>query len=165
MRSSLHSRSCTYPTTRTVNWHPVPYPSSQSPVLSLFVAATMRQKWLLLALLPCSIASPHLLTTRGDNKFEWTALGDSYASGVGSTEYVDGRRCLRYDQAWPVLLNGDDNSERGVISSTMLPVPARTIMILKTINSTMRIKRTSPIDSIVLIPVSRSTSGHRLIMH
>jgi hypothetical protein len=41
--------------------------------------------------------------------FEWTALGDSYASGVGSGEYVDGRRCLRYDQAYPSLLNEDPN--------------------------------------------------------
>ncbi|KAH8688824.1 SGNH hydrolase-type esterase domain-containing protein [Talaromyces proteolyticus] len=41
--------------------------------------------------------------------FEWTALGDSYASGVGSGNYVDGRRCLRYDQAYPVFLNEDPN--------------------------------------------------------
>jgi len=62
------------------------------------MAAMMRQKWLLLALLQGALARPnHLLTTRGDKKFEWTALGDSYASGVGSTNYVDGRRCLRYD--------------------------------------------------------------------
>lgn len=75
----------------------------------------MQQKWLLLAILQGAIARPnHLLATRGNNKkFEWTALGDSYASGVGSTEYVDGRRCLRYDQAWPVLLNGDKNLETG----------------------------------------------------
>lgn len=36
---------------------------------------------------------------------EWTALGDSYASGVGTTKYVDGRRCLRYDESYPQLLN------------------------------------------------------------
>ena len=41
--------------------------------------------------------------------FEWTALGDSYASGVGSGAYVNGRRCLRYDQAYPVVLNADPN--------------------------------------------------------
>lgn len=28
---------------------------------------------------------------------------------MGSTDYVDDRRCLRYNQAWPVLLNGDSN--------------------------------------------------------
>jgi hypothetical protein len=31
-----------------------------------------------------------------DLSFEWTAIGDSYASGVGSTNYVEGLRCLRY---------------------------------------------------------------------
>lgn len=39
--------------------------------------------------------------------FEWTALGDSYASGVGSLTYVDGKRCLRYDLAYPVQMNAD----------------------------------------------------------
>jgi hypothetical protein len=39
--------------------------------------------------------------------FEWTALGDSYSSGVGAGDYVDGRRCLRYDSAYPALINGD----------------------------------------------------------
>lgn len=38
--------------------------------------------------------------------FEWTAWGDSYASGVGSGDY-DGRRCLRYNQAYPVLMQDD----------------------------------------------------------
>lgn len=75
----------------------------------------MQHKWLLLAVIQGAIARPkHLLATRDpDKKFEWTALGDSYASGVGSTNYVDGRRCLRYDQAWPVLLNGDDQLGTG----------------------------------------------------
>lgn len=50
-----------------------------------------------------------LITSRADKKFEWTALGDSYASGVGSTDLVDGRRCLRYNQAYPVLLNRDSS--------------------------------------------------------
>lgn len=67
----------------------------------------MRHQWLFLSLLHGSIARPNLIVTREDQKFEWTSLGDSYASGVGSTNYVSGRRCLRYDQAWPVLLNGD----------------------------------------------------------
>ncbi|KAI9794422.1 MAG: hypothetical protein M1816_005492 [Peltula sp. TS41687] len=67
----------------------------------------MQYKWFWLSLTQGSIAWPTLLATREDSKFEWTALGDSYASGVGSTNYVDGRRCLRYDQAYPVLLNED----------------------------------------------------------
>ena len=32
--------------------------------------------------------------------FEWTAWGDSYASGVGTGNYIDGRRCLRYEEAY-----------------------------------------------------------------
>lgn len=40
-------------------------------------------------------------------KYEWTAWGDSYASGVGSGAYIDGRRCLRYDNAYPILLRDD----------------------------------------------------------
>lgn len=77
------------------------------------MAATIRLKWLLLALLPCAMARPNVLAPRSDKKFEWTALGDSYAAGVGSTKYVDGRRCLRYDQAWPVLLNANDKLGTG----------------------------------------------------
>ena len=69
----------------------------------------LQHKWVFLSLLQGSIARPNLIAIREGEKFEWTALGDSYASGVGSTNYVDGRRCLRYDQAWPVLLNGDSN--------------------------------------------------------
>lgn len=69
----------------------------------------MHFEWLLFFLFQGSFARPNLVATRDDPKFEWTALGDSYASGVGSSNYVDGRRCLRYDQAWPVLLNGDSN--------------------------------------------------------
>ena len=69
--------------------------------------------WLPVLLLPGTLALPSFLATRQDNKFEWTALGDSYASGVGTVEYVDGRRCLRYDQAWPVLLNGDAQLAEG----------------------------------------------------
>ena len=36
---------------------------------------------------------------------EWTALGDSYADGVGISKYVDGLRCLRYDEAYPIIMN------------------------------------------------------------
>ena len=70
--------------------------------------------WLPFVLLPGALARPSFLSTREDaKKFEWTALGDSYASGVGTVEYVDGRRCLRYDQAWPALLNGDEKLAAG----------------------------------------------------
>ena len=63
-----------------------------------------------------ALARPnHSMATRDEapKKFEWTALGDSYASGVGSTNYVDGRRCLRYDEAWPRLLNNDNDLAEG----------------------------------------------------
>lgn len=73
----------------------------------------MQHHWLVLALIQSVIAHPTLLAVREDKKFEWTALGDSYASGVGSANYVDGRRCLRYDQAWPVMMNGDKTWEKG----------------------------------------------------
>ncbi|KAK4505500.1 hypothetical protein PRZ48_003463 [Zasmidium cellare] len=42
--------------------------------------------------------------------FEWTAWGDSYASGVGAGNYVDGRRCLRYAGAYPVEISVDSNN-------------------------------------------------------
>lgn len=68
----------------------------------------MQHQWLLLSILQSAIASPTSLVPRENQNFEWTALGDSYASGVGSTTYKDGGRCLRYDQAYPVQLNGDE---------------------------------------------------------
>ena len=43
-----------------------------------------------------------------DIKFSLTALGGSYASGVGSGNYIrDSEKCLRYDQGYPqkVLAN------------------------------------------------------------
>lgn len=46
------------------------------------------------------------LRTRSPS-FEWTALGDSYASGVGAGRYLDGRRCLRYEEAYPVWIKDD----------------------------------------------------------
>jgi hypothetical protein len=53
---------------------------------------------------------PLALTGLPDGKdFWWTALGDSYASGVGSGAYTDGRRCLRYDQAYPVQMLGNND--------------------------------------------------------
>ncbi|KAJ8064939.1 hypothetical protein OCU04_007243 [Sclerotinia nivalis] len=39
--------------------------------------------------------------------FEWTAWGDSYASGVGTGEYINGRRCLRYKEAYPWWIQDD----------------------------------------------------------
>jgi hypothetical protein len=50
----------------------------------------------------------------GRDNFEWTALGDSYASGVGGGEYVsDSYRCLRYDNGYPVQINGDSRLPSG----------------------------------------------------
>lgn len=46
------------------------------------------------------------LRTRSPS-FEWTAWGDSYASGVGAGEYINGRRCLRYAEAYPEYINSD----------------------------------------------------------
>lgn len=73
----------------------------------------MQYDWVYIFLFPGSLAVPRLFGNRGNDKFEWTSLGDSYASGVGSENYVDGRRCLRYDQAYPVLLNGDPDLADG----------------------------------------------------
>lgn len=40
--------------------------------------------------------------------FEWTALGDSYSSGVGAGDYISNSyRCLRYPQAYPKLIDAD----------------------------------------------------------
>ena len=48
----------------------------------------------------------HTLAIRAD-QIERTSFGDSYATGVGAGNYIDGYyRCLRYDQAYPVLMNG-----------------------------------------------------------
>lgn len=65
---------------------------------------------LLLLATPSILALPaldHSWNITRDRLFEWTALGDSFASGVGSGNYVDGRRCLRYDGAYPVIMNKD----------------------------------------------------------
>jgi hypothetical protein len=43
----------------------------------------------------------------GIKSLEWTALGDSYAAGVGSGAYVDGRRCLRFSEAYPIIMNNN----------------------------------------------------------
>ncbi|ORY07526.1 SGNH hydrolase-type esterase domain-containing protein [Clohesyomyces aquaticus] len=61
-----------------------------------------------LILLSCLISGIHSLAIhpRAD-QLEWTSLGDSYASGVGSTDYVDGGRCLRYNESYPILVNKD----------------------------------------------------------
>ncbi|KAF2825179.1 hypothetical protein CC86DRAFT_419014 [Ophiobolus disseminans] len=39
--------------------------------------------------------------------FEWTAWGDSNASGVGNGRYLDGRRYLRYIEAYSQWINDD----------------------------------------------------------
>lgn len=43
---------------------------------------------------------------------EWTAMGDSYASGVGAGEQPpdDTNRCFRFPNAYPVILNSGDGS-------------------------------------------------------
>lgn len=73
----------------------------------------MRRNWGFVFLFSGSLATPKLPANQDGDKFEWTSLGDSYASGVGSTHYVDGKRCLRYNQAYPVLLNGEPDLARG----------------------------------------------------
>ena len=66
---------------------------------------------LLFRLLLLSFVSLGLTGIPDGYTFWWTALGDSYASGVGSEKYIDGRRCLRYDQAYPVKMQ--DNNDLG----------------------------------------------------
>ncbi|KAI9756479.1 MAG: hypothetical protein M4579_003818 [Chaenotheca gracillima] len=39
---------------------------------------------------------------------EWIALGDSYASGVGGGELLEDRRCLRFNDAYPIQMQSDD---------------------------------------------------------
>ena len=58
--------------------------------------------------LPTEPLSPRdeFLRTRSPD-FEWTAWGDSYASGVGAGRYLEGRRCLRYKEAYPQWVNDD----------------------------------------------------------
>ena len=64
----------------------------------------------LLALPPTAKVNPRdeFLRTRSPS-FEWTAWGDSYASGVGSGAYINDRRCLRYQESYPVWINDDPN--------------------------------------------------------
>ena len=75
--------------------------------------AVMLYRWCLLATLPSALAWPASIAGRDDGKFEWTALGDSYASGVGSGKYSGGQGCLRYDHAYPVQLDSDPNFSPG----------------------------------------------------
>jgi len=58
--------------------------------------------------LPAETLHPidNFLQTRSPS-FEWTAWGDSYASGVGAGDYVDGFRCLRYSKAYPRFIDAD----------------------------------------------------------
>jgi hypothetical protein len=41
------------------------------------------------------------------NITEWTAIGDSYATGVGSGTVDEFRRCFRFSGAYPRLMNDD----------------------------------------------------------
>jgi hypothetical protein len=70
------------------------------------------------SLLSTAFASPSQIDTirrlLGRDTFEWTALGDSYSSGVGADGYTSNSyRCLRYDHAYPVLINGDQRLPEG----------------------------------------------------
>lgn len=51
--------------------------------------------------------------------FWWTALGDSYASGVGSGTYNGGSRCLRYDKAYPAQMQGNNDLGLGEVPTKM----------------------------------------------
>jgi hypothetical protein len=48
-----------------------------------------------------------------DVTLKWTAMGDSYASGVGSTDYLEGGRCLRYSDAYPIKVNNNPDLREG----------------------------------------------------
>lgn len=64
--------------------------------------------------LPLLSSLPLVLSGNPDGiDFWWTALGDSYASGVGSGTYLGGQRCLRYEEAYPVRMNGNDELGNG----------------------------------------------------
>lgn len=53
-------------------------------------------------------ASCSILQSRAD-AYEWTALGDSYASGVGAGHMDDGsQRCVRFSEAYPRLMQIDN---------------------------------------------------------
>ncbi|KAK8039453.1 hypothetical protein PG993_007864 [Apiospora rasikravindrae] len=70
------------------------------------------------SLLSTAFAAPNQVETikhlLGRDTFEWTALGDSYSSGVGADTYTSNSyRCLRYDHAYPVLMNGDGRFPKG----------------------------------------------------
>lgn len=56
-----------------------------------------------LSAIPVGHSGP--LSARDDPSFEWTALGDSYASGVGSGDLIEIGQCLRFTQAYPQQMN------------------------------------------------------------
>ncbi|ORY14431.1 hypothetical protein BCR34DRAFT_585827 [Clohesyomyces aquaticus] len=41
--------------------------------------------------------------------FEWTALGDSYASGIGSGVPDEPKKCFRYSEAYPRVIQDTDS--------------------------------------------------------
>lgn len=74
----------------------------------------LAEMFTVLLLLSCAATSPiankieTIKSLLKRDTFEWTALGDSYSSGVGAGNYLaDAYRCLRYESAYPVLINGD----------------------------------------------------------
>ena len=82
------------------------FPSTSSSMIDMLLLWSALVAALLA--LPAEPLNPRdeFLRTRSPS-FEWTAWGDSYASGVGAGRYVNGRRCLRYVEAYPVWINDD----------------------------------------------------------
>ena len=75
------------------------------PTMSILTILALLAAALVHALPATNVSAP--LPGRAD--LEWTAWGDSYASGVGSGKYTGGRRCLRYDSAYPVDVSKDSS--------------------------------------------------------
>jgi hypothetical protein len=90
---------CINPFNHCGSLHPVMMITIPLSVFALFTGASA---------LP-HIAPEAIQMARQDLKLEWTALGDSYASGVGAGNYLGGRRCLRYGSSYPNQLNSDSN--------------------------------------------------------
>lgn len=58
--------------------------------------------------LPADVSQGTSLKVARDEPYQWTALGDSYASGVGAGHMDDGsQRCMRFSEAYPRLMQED----------------------------------------------------------
>jgi hypothetical protein len=72
----------------------------------LTTALALSMTWSLSFASPLEKRFEEIQQLTGRDTFEWTALGDSYASGVGAGDLTSNSyRCLRYDQAYPVLMS------------------------------------------------------------